>query len=72
MSLSATVQLIDVFFIVFGQQWSSMAQRNKTYQAVIHTQMLVDTFTVDFVDNKTIRKIQNISRLILLTFSVQT
>ncbi len=29
MSPSATVWLTDVFFIVFGQQWSSMAQRRK-------------------------------------------
>ncbi len=32
MSPSETVWLTDVFLIVFGQQWSSAAHRNKTYQ----------------------------------------
>ncbi len=39
---------IDEFLIVFGQQWSFIAQ-TKIYQAVIHTQyFLVDTdlFTI--------------------------
>ncbi len=40
MSPSATLWLTDVFLIVFGQQWSSMAQRNKIYQALIHAQDL--------------------------------
>ncbi len=52
MSASATVWLIDVFSQI------SLAQRKKVYQAVIHTQNLVDTFSVGLtlhmgsVDNK--------------------
>ena len=61
MSLNATVWLIDVFLIVFGQQWSSMTQRNNIYQALIHTQyLLVEQFTVDLgllMGVVTIRKI---------------
>ena len=47
MSSSAAVWLTDVFLIVFGQQQMSTAQRNKIYQALIHTQyLLVDQFIV--------------------------
>ncbi len=35
----ATVWLIDVFLILLGQLWRSMAQRNKIYQA-LDTQMI--------------------------------
>ncbi len=35
MSPSPTVWLADVFLIVFGQQWSSVVQSNKVYQAKI-------------------------------------
>ncbi len=34
MSASVTVWLTDVFLIVFGQQWRSMAQRNKLYHTL--------------------------------------
>ncbi len=40
MSPSATVWLIDGFFSSFEQQWNSMAQRNRLYQALIHAQYL--------------------------------
>ena len=33
--------LTDVFLIVFGQQWSSVAQKSKIYQALIHTHYLL-------------------------------
>ncbi len=41
MSPSATVRLTDVFLIVFGEQWSSVAQRNKQITLWIHRQKLV-------------------------------
>lgn len=39
MSPSVTVRLIDVFLIVIGQQWNSIAQTNKIYQGF-------DTYTI--------------------------
>lgn len=44
MSASATVRLIDVLLIVFGHQWSSVAQRRAICQAVIHTTVLQGWF----------------------------
>ena len=34
MSAKAALWRIDVFLIVFGQQWTSMAQRNKLYKTL--------------------------------------
>ncbi len=58
MSPSVTVWLIDVFVIVFGQQWSSTAQRKKIYQVLIHTvlvrrihSLLAWVFFMGFVDS---------------------
>ncbi len=35
-----TLETLDVFLIVSGQQWSSVALRNKIYQTLIHRQYL--------------------------------
>ncbi len=42
MSPSATLWLTDVFLIVFGQQWSSIAQRNNTHTILAtHSLLLI-------------------------------
>lgn len=62
-SLSATVMLTEVFLIDFGQQWSVMGQRKKTWQQY----MLVNQILVFSRDLLTARKIQTIARLTLLS-----
>lgn len=56
MSLSATLWLIDVFLIIFGQHWSCMAQKNEICQA-FDTQTILNLLLLlmGFVDNKNYR-----------------
>ncbi len=58
MFMGTTVWLTGVFLIVFVQQWSSVAQRNKIYQA-LDTQTTLGSIVhlglfVEFDDNKKI------------------
>lgn len=52
-SLSATVTLTEVFLIDFGQQWSVMGQRKKTWQQYMLVNQAIVDFSIfkRFVDN---------------------
>lgn len=61
MSPSAMVCLIDMFLIVFGQHWKSIAQWNKLHQALAMQTVLLNRISLVLVfslDLLSVRKIE--------------
>lgn len=67
MIMQCNVWLTDVFLIIFGQQWSSIAQRKQIHQALIHTHTWEEGIFVGLglhmglVDNKKDTELFNVS-----------